>query len=87
MAVAILFFFFFQREHFLIALLLLELITIILVVGVPMLNVRFGITSTPLILLLLTLRACEARLGLAVMVYIVRFNGNDLLQRIRVGRV
>lgn len=77
--------FFFQREHFLIALLLLELISILLVLGVPLLKFSLGITSTPIVIILLTLRACESSLGLGVIVYLVRFHGNDLLITISAG--
>lgn len=87
MAITIIAFFFFQREHFLIALLLLELITIILVLGVPIFKLSFGLTSTPVILILLTLGACEARVGLAVIVCLVRFHGNDLLNSLRRSRL
>lgn len=80
-------FFFFQREHFLIALFLLELISIVLVLGVPLFIASFGLTSTPLVLIFLTVSACEASLGLSIMVYLVCSHGNDLLQSIRLRRL
>lgn len=85
--ITIISFFFFQREHFLIALLLLELISIVLVLRIPMFKISFGLTSTPLILVLLTMRACEASVGLGVIVCLVRSHGNDLLQSIRSSRL
>jgi NADH:ubiquinone oxidoreductase subunit K len=85
--ITILSFFFFQREHFLIALLLLELISIVLVLGIPLFKASFGLTSTPLVLVLLTISACEASLGLGVMVYLVRSHGNDLLHSISLSGV
>jgi len=88
MIVGIIFFsFFLQREHFLIALLLLELVSIVLVLGVPLTNLGLGVVSTPFFLVLLTIRACEASVGLAVIVYLVRSFGGDMLQSIRVGRL
>ena len=77
--------FFYQRRHFLLALLLLELITITIVIGVPIIFYFLGVTSRPLILCYLTMRACEARLGLAVLVYLVRFHGNDRLHSLILG--
>lgn len=72
--------FFFQREHYLIVLLVLEVISIVLVIGIPMVMFSFGMVSSPLFLILLTIRACEARVGLRVIVYLVRSYGVDLLK-------
>jgi NADH-ubiquinone oxidoreductase chain 4L len=85
--IIIFFSFFLQREHFLIALLLLELISIALVLGIPLISFRLGVVSTPFFLILLTMRACEARIGLAVIVYLVRSFGGDILQSIRLSRL
>lgn len=71
-----------QREHFLVALLLLELIAIFFVLLIPLLGIFIGQSSLVLVLIILTLRACEARLGLAVLVYIIRLYGNDILRSI-----
>ena len=84
---AIFFSFFLQRDHFLIALLLLELISIALVLGIPVTSYGLGVVSTPFFLVLLTMRACEARVGLAVIVYLVRSFGDDILQSISVRRL
>ena len=84
---AIFFSFFLQRDHFLIALLLLELISIALVLGIPVTSYSLGVVSTPFFLVLLTIRACEARVGLAVIVYLVRSFGDDILQSISVRRL
>lgn len=86
LVVGIIFFsFFLQREHFLIALLLLELVSIALVLGIPITSFGLGVVSTPFFLILLTIRACEASIGLAVIVYLVRSFGGDMLQSMRVG--
>lgn len=77
--------FFLQREHFLVCLLLLELISIVLVIGIPIVGVRLGVVSTPFFLILLTISACEARIGLSVIVYLVRSFGGDMLQSVRMG--
>ena len=88
LVVGIIFFsFFLQREHFLIALLLLELISIALVLGIPITSFGLGVVSTPFFLILLTIRACEARVGLAVIVYLVRSFGGDILQSMRIRRL
>lgn len=88
LVVGIIFFsFFLQREHFLIALLLLELISIALVLGIPITSFGLGVVSTPFFLILLTIRACEARIGLAVIVYLVRSFGGDILQSMRIRRL
>lgn len=71
-----------QREHFLAALLLLELIAIFLVLLIPLLGLNMGQRSLLIILVILIIRACEARLGLAVLVYIVRLYGNDIIRSI-----
>ena len=77
--------FFYQRRHFLLALLFLELVTITMVMGVPITFYLLGVTSSPLTLCYLTMRACEASLGLAVLVYLVRFHGNDRLNSLILG--
>ncbi len=76
------FFFLRQRDHFLAALLLLELIAIFLVLVVPILGVSIGQSSLVVVLVILTIRACEARLGLAVLVYMIRLYGNDIMRSV-----
>lgn len=74
------FFFLRQREHFLAALLLLELVAIFLVLAVPIVGVYMGQRSLMMVLVILTIRACEASLGLAVLVYMLRLYGNDIIR-------
>lgn len=68
-----------QQSHFLITLLTLEGLTLSLVLFVPlalrMLLIPLGILR----LLILTLGACEASVGLALLVIIVRGYGRDLV--------
>ena len=78
------FFFFIQRAHFLTALLLLELIGIFLVFVIPVSGVFCGQNYSMIVIIILTMRACEARLGLAIIVFIVRSYGNDFLSSISV---
>ena len=78
-------FLFFQRDHYLVILLILELVIMVLILGFPMVGAFMGGTSTPLILCLLVIGVCEARVGLSVMVYLVRFHGRDLLKSLVVG--
>jgi NADH:ubiquinone oxidoreductase subunit K len=85
MALVIILVFFFQREHYLIVLLLLEVVSIVLVIGIPIVIFSFGIVSSPLFLILLTISACEASLGLRIMVYLVRSYGVDLLKCVSLG--
>merc|ERR1711893_30985 len=68
-----------QRTHFLLALLALELTSLVLIGG-AIVAVRESIGSGEgLIFLLLTVSACEASLGLAILVLMVRTYGNDLI--------
>jgi len=87
LAIVIVFFvfLFFQRTHYLIVLLILELVIIVLILGLPMVGSSLGITSTPLILTLIVMGACEASVGLSVLVYLVRFHGRDLIKSLSLG--
>lgn len=78
-------FLFFQRDHYLVVLMILELVIITLMLGLPMGGSSMGLTSSPLILVLIVIGACEARVGLSVMVYLVRFHGRDLIKSLSVG--
>jgi NADH:ubiquinone oxidoreductase subunit K len=84
-AITFFLFLFFQRDHYLVILLILELIIMVFILGFPMVGAFMGRTSTPLILCLLVMGVCEARVGLSVMVYLVRFHGRDLLKSLVVG--
>lgn len=63
-----------QRTHLLIALLALEGIILTLIL---LIIVTFTHTNLFLCIVLLTIGACEARLGLACLVLIIRSSGTD----------
>jgi len=79
------FFIFLQREHYLIFLFTLELIIMVLIFIIPITGASYGTMSTPVVLVLLTMGACEARVGLSVIVFVVRFYGNDLMCSFSMG--
>ena len=63
-----------QRAHFLLALLALEMTRIMLLARIIVVSGQWVVAFV-----LLAVGACEARLGLAVLVLMVRVHGNDLL--------
>jgi len=69
-----------QRTHFLTALLAIEAALFILAATIPINQIMHHLPNTILIVLILTLAACEASLGLALLVLIVRSYGNDLIR-------
>lgn len=75
-----------QRVHFLGALLILELISILIATIIPLAHITRGQLCLAPFLVILTLSACEARLGLALLVFIVRTYGNDLIQSLSIHR-
>lgn len=75
-----------NQYHFLMALLSLECITLSLVLFVP---ARFSLieaSNMSLRILILTLGACEASLGLRLMVIISRSYGTDILKSLTVNK-
>uniref|UniRef100_UPI002115AB2F NADH dehydrogenase subunit 4L n=1 Tax=Aspidodiadema arcitum TaxID=2962504 RepID=UPI002115AB2F len=69
-----------NRLHFLSILLCLELLLISLFIGIAMWNVNLLVSqNTTYNLLLLTLSACEASLGLSLMVALSRTHSSDLV--------
>nr|QVL28501.1 NADH dehydrogenase subunit 4L [Stomopneustes variolaris] len=69
-----------NRLHFLSILLCLELLLISLFLGVAMWNVSaIVLQNTTFNLLLLTLSACEASIGLSLMVALSRTHSSDLV--------
>lgn len=69
-----------QRTHLLISLFCLEGILLSLVLMIPtMLHSSIILNAPTLALILLTLGACEARLGLRLMVNMSRMYGSDIL--------
>lgn len=68
-----------HRKHLLMSLLMLEafILAVILLIPTSIFNERVRI---PLVVVFLTIAACEARLGLSLLVITARSYGNDLLQ-------
>lgn len=75
-----------QRQHFLISLLALEA-TILTLVILSISNVGSEITTDLFyVLIILTFGACEARLGLALLVSITRIFGSDLVKSLAINK-
>lgn len=70
----------FNQIHFLITLLSLESITLRLTLFVPLILINCTASNTAIAVILLTFGACEARLGLRLIVSISRSYGNDILK-------
>nr|YP_001527855.1 NADH dehydrogenase subunit 4L [Strongylocentrotus droebachiensis]YP_001527868.1 NADH dehydrogenase subunit 4L [Strongylocentrotus pallidus]CAP12674.1 NADH dehydrogenase subunit 4L [Strongylocentrotus droebachiensis]CAP12687.1 NADH dehydrogenase subunit 4L [Strongylocentrotus pallidus] len=69
-----------NRLHFLSILLCLELLLISLFIGIAIWNKNTGVPqNTTFNLLLLTLSACEASIGLSLMVALSRTHSSDLV--------
>jgi NADH:ubiquinone oxidoreductase subunit K len=69
-----------QRKHLLIALLALEGIILSIITAIILATTKISPNNSAIILLLLTFGACEASLGLACLINLIRFKGNDLLK-------
>nr|YP_010425940.1 NADH dehydrogenase subunit 4L [Amynthas deogyusanensis]USL47910.1 NADH dehydrogenase subunit 4L [Amynthas deogyusanensis] len=70
----------FNQSHFLMTLLSLEGITLSLVLFVPLMLMNCSAPNTSMSVILLTFGACEASLGLGLMVSMSRSYGNDMLK-------
>nr|BDQ43702.1 NADH dehydrogenase subunit 4L [Metaphire tosaensis] len=70
----------FNQTHFLMTLLSLEGITLSLVLFVPLMLMNCSAPNAALAVILLTFGACEASLGLGLMVSMSRSFGNDMLK-------
>nr|BDQ44118.1 NADH dehydrogenase subunit 4L [Pheretima confusa] len=70
----------FNQTHFLMTLLSLESITLSLTLFVPLMLVNCNAPNTAMAVILLTFGACEASLGLSLMVSMSRSYGNDMLK-------
>lgn len=66
-----------QYNHILIILFRLEAIILITIILLPIISCFLQLYTHSSILVLLTIRACEARLGLRLIVYISRTFGSD----------
>jgi len=83
---AITFTFLTQRQHFLISLFSLEGIILILVAIIPL---SLTISNMPIIttsIIILTFGACEASLGLRLIVIISRYYGRDILKSLTTNK-
>jgi len=83
---AITFTFLIQRQHFLISLFSLEGIILTLVAIIPL---SMSVTNMPLStisIILLTFGACEARLGLSLIVIISRYYGRDIFKSLSTNK-
>jgi len=75
-----------QQHHLLIALLTLEGVTLRIVIVLP-LALRINYTSLGLIrIIILSLGACEARLGLALLVLLARSYGSDMVSNLTINK-
>lgn len=76
-----------QRTHFLTALLAIEASLLLLATTIPINQILSHLPNTTLMILILTLAACEARLGLALLILIVRSYGNDLIRSLTPNKI
>nr|CAL37029.1 NADH dehydrogenase subunit 4L [Anilios australis] len=72
-----------QQKHFMYALLCIEamVLSLFLMMSIYTTNL-LNTTGFPMPIILLTLAACEASVGLSLMVSTIRTNGNDLLSNL-----
>nr|BDQ43923.1 NADH dehydrogenase subunit 4L [Metaphire megascolidioides] len=70
----------FNQSHFLMTLLSLEGVTLSLVLFVPLMLMNCTASNASMSVILLTFGACEASLGLGLMVSMSRSYGNDMLK-------
>jgi len=75
-----------QRTHLLISLLCLEGIILSLVLYVPTLIYITNIALSTIRIILLTFGACEASLGLRIIVFISRSYGSDILKSLTINK-
>ena len=83
---AITFTFLIQRQHFLISLFSLEGMILTLVAIIPLSLTILYIQLTTISIIILTFGACEASLGLSLIVIISRHYGSDMLKSISVNK-
>nr|YP_010191946.1 NADH dehydrogenase subunit 4L [Diopatra cuprea]QZM06615.1 NADH dehydrogenase subunit 4L [Diopatra cuprea] len=69
-----------QRNHLLMALLALETLMLSLTLLIPLSMFKNSSNDISTILIILTFAACEASVGLACLVKLVRSKGNDLIK-------
>ena len=76
-----------QRSHFLLVLLSLEVAIFFTLVIIIIMGIKVGDRGEMLVFVFLAMRACEARLGLALLVAMVRRFGNDMVKSLGVRKV
>nr|BDQ44066.1 NADH dehydrogenase subunit 4L [Pheretima lactea] len=76
----------FNQSHFLMTLLSLEGITLSLVLFVPLVLMNSTAPNTSMSVIMLTFGACEASLGLGLMVSMSRSYGNDMLKSLTAAK-
>lgn len=75
-----------HSTQLLITLLSLELVTLCIVILIPIILIKGAVISPSIIILLLTMGACEASLGLTLIVIISRKFGSDNLKLISISK-
>lgn len=76
-----------QRTHFLTALLALEVVVTFIIAILMLISLDLGVRAERLVFMLLTIGVCEARLGLSLLVAIVRAYGRDLISSLTLHQV
>lgn len=84
--IALVFTFLIQQHHFLISLFSLEGIILTLVAIVPLSLTLSNIPIATISIVILTFGACEARLGLSLIVIISRYYGRDLFKSLSTNK-
>nr|QIB72582.1 NADH dehydrogenase subunit 4L [Sternaspis scutata] len=72
-----------QRKHFLMTLLSLEAIILLFTLTIPLVLMTSNLF---MILIILCLGACEASLGLALLVIMTRFYASDLIKTLSINK-
>lgn len=75
-----------QQHHLLITLLALEGVTLRLVLSIPLTLRINSISLRVLSIIILSFGACEASLGLALLVIIARSHGNDIVNNLTLNK-
>jgi NADH:ubiquinone oxidoreductase subunit K len=75
-----------QQNHLLMALLALEGITLSLVLSIPLTMTINLIPASASCIIILSIGACEASLGLALIVAAARTTGNDILRTLSINK-
>lgn len=75
-----------QHTHFLISLFCLEAIILSMIILISIINIYISIYTPFISIILLTLGACEARLGLSLLVIISRSSGSDILNSLTINK-